>query len=103
MGVQTDTGTSNRGREKAVPLGFLPEREGSRVVLNVAAQILFPKKMTECGPKLWPIGKRSPSGVSANASKSGNSAQDGIEEETVNLRLSLRREFQKSRGPACSG
>ncbi len=59
--------------------------------------------MTECGPKLWPIGKRSPSGVSANASKSENSAQDGIEEETVNLRLSLRREFQKSSGPACSG
>ena len=102
MGVQTDTGTSNRGREKAVPLGFLPEEE-RQVVLNVAAQILLPQENDRMRPELWPIGKRSPSGVSANASKSENSAQDGIEEETVNLRLSLRREFQKSSGPACSG
>lgn len=102
VGVQTDTGTSNRGREKAVPLGFLPEEE-RQVVLNVAAQILLPQENDRMRPELWPIGKRSPSGVSANASKSENSAQDGIEEETVNLRLSLRREFQKSSGPACSG
>lgn len=51
VGVQTDTGTSNRGREKAVPLGFLPEEE-RQVVLNVAAQILLPQENDRMRPEI---------------------------------------------------
>ena len=51
MGVQTDTGTSNRGREKAVSLGFLPEEE-RQVVLNVAAQILLPQENDRMRPEI---------------------------------------------------
>ena len=43
IGVQTGAGTSNRGKEKTVPLEFLPEEE-RQVVLNVAAQILLPQE-----------------------------------------------------------